>query len=111
MITKYASIVLLAAITFFLAACGGLQSGTTPTVSNGSRAVVVSGGNGGMTTIYLPSEDGRDVVMLSNGKSPACKDCQAAAKKYFLTGELEEKCPTCGGTRTVFSVPSNTGHN
>jgi len=92
----------LTAVLMLLAIVGCTSSGTSVSSSSPTpqRAVVVSGGNGGGTTIFLPSEDNSHVIVMSTSGTKVCPDCQAAALKYFQTGELEAKCPTCGATRT-----------
>jgi hypothetical protein len=109
---KSAFVVVVTMLLLMLAACESIKSGSAQQDSGPQRAVFVSGGNGGGTTIYLPSTDGKSVVMLSDGNGHMCPDCEAAAKKYFDTGLLEPKCPTCGATRTAFTLPSSSiGHN
>ena len=93
----------------------GCQSSTTPapqaTASPG-RAVIVSGGNGGSTTVFLPSNDPANPVMLSTSGEPVCPECRAAAIKYFTTGVLDPKCSHTGATRTAATgFLSNHGVN
>ena len=105
-------VALLALMAGLIFGCANMSSGNASQSTGPLKAVMVGGGNGGGTTIYLPSDDGKDVVTLSDGKGPTCQDCRVAAMKYFQTGQLEAKCPTCGGTRTVFALPSSgQGHN
>lgn len=93
-------------------ACQSMQSGETAAIPSGQKAVLITGGNGGGTVIFLPSGDSNQVMMLSDGKTPMCADCKAAAIKYFQTGELEAKCPTCGAMRQAFTLPpTGIGHN
>ena len=111
---KFSRLVSTSVITLLLTsmiACNGLST-SSPASSSEQRAVLVTGGNGGGTTIYLPSQDGKNATMLSSGAGKQCPECEAAAFKYFNTGELDPKCSTCGGTRTAFKLPSpNSGHN
>jgi hypothetical protein len=110
--TNRISIVLAAALAFAFAGCQSLQPAGTSQTLAARKAVVITGGNGGGTTIYLPSDDGKDVVLLSDGKSAACPDCKNDAIKYFQAGKLEPKCSSCGATRSVLTQPqSSPGHN
>lgn len=112
MSTNRISIALAAVLAFAFAGCQSLQPAGTSQSLAARKTVVVTGGNGGGTTIYLPSDDGKDVVLLSDGKSPACPDCKTSAIKYFQTGQLESKCPSCGAMRSVLTQPqSSPGHN
>ncbi len=89
---------------------GGQQ---TTSLSPQTQAVVVTGGNGGSTAVYIASTDPNMPVLLSSAGADECPDCRAAAINYFKTGVLEAKCPRCGATRTVTTyryVPSSAGH-
>jgi hypothetical protein len=108
----------LSLVGLLLFVAGGCES-TTPSVTNAAshvmaegtqRAVLISG-NGGSTTIYLPTEDPEKPMMLCTAGAETCPECKAAAIKYFETGVLEPKCTKCGATRTLL-VPStpNVGH-
>jgi hypothetical protein len=93
----------------------GCQSANTPAsqaMTTPQRAIVVSGGNGGSTVVFLQSGDPAHPAMLSTSGGTVCPECKAAAIKYFETGVLEQKCSLCGATRTVaMGVPPNYGHN
>jgi hypothetical protein len=100
-----------------LLAIGGLgcQSSTNPApqaMSSAQRAVIVTGGNGGSTTVFLPSGDPANPVMLSASGGAVCPECKAAAIKYFQTGVLDPKCARTGATRTAaMGIPPIYGHN
>ena len=65
------------------------------------RALVISGGQGGSTVVYIPTADNSDVQMLStSGAAAICAQCRADAIKYFQTGVLVPKCAVCGALRT-----------
>ena len=95
----------------------GCQNSTTPTpaskaMASPQRAVIVSGGNTGSLTVFLPSDDPQNPVMLSASGDPVCPECKAAAVRYFQTGVLDPKCSRTGATRTVATgVPPSYGHN
>ncbi len=94
----------------------GCQSAMSPSPTADSmavpqKAVVVVTGNGGAVTVFVPSADTANPVMLSTSGGEACPDCKAAAAKYFQTGVLDPKCAKCGGTRTAtVLVTPNVGH-
>ena len=78
------------------------------------RALVISGGNGGSTVVYIPTADNSGVEMLSTSRAaPICAQCRADAIKYFQTGVLVPKCPVCGATRTPVNYvpPTPNGIN
>jgi len=93
----------------------GCQSSNTPpsqATASPQRAIILTGGNGGGTVVYLPSSDVANPIMLSTSGEAECPECKAAAVKYFTTGVLEPKCARCGATRTVVTgTPPNLGHN
>ena len=93
----------------------GCQNSTAPAshaMASPDRAVVVSGGNGGSTTVFLMSDDPSNPVVLCTSGDPVCPECKAAAIKYFKTGILDAKCSRTGATRSVATgVPPNYGHN
>ena len=95
----------------------GCQNAGTPTASHAAaapgRAVVVSAGNAGPVTVFLPSDDpNKPMAMCTSGQQTVCSECQAAAAKYFQTGVLEPKCSKTGAMRTaVVGVPPTYGHN
>ena len=94
-----------AALTLLLVL--GCQSSSTPTgqtMAAPTQAVfVTSSGNGGGTTVFLPSAgpDNPMVFCSSGSTSDVCPECRAAAIKYFKTGILDPKCSRTGAIRTV----------
>lgn len=91
------------ATALILLIAAGCQSSDAPnSLSSASprRAVVVTGGNAGATTVFLASSDASHAEALSSNGGQICARCQADAAKYFLTGQIENKCPACGGLRT-----------
>jgi hypothetical protein len=85
---------------------------TTASMTSGQRAVIVSGGNAGNVTVFLPSDDPASPTMLSASGATVCPECKAAAAKYFQTGVLDPKCSRTGATRAVVTaVPPTYGHN
>jgi hypothetical protein len=93
----------------------GCQSSTlpaSPAVTSPQRAIFVSGGNGGSTVVFLPSNDAANPVMLCESGATVCPECKAAAIKYFTAGVLDPKCSRTGATRAVLTgAPPNYGHN
>jgi hypothetical protein len=93
----------------------GCQSSTTPApkaMASPERAVIVSAGNAGNVTVFLPSDDPANPVMLCATGTTVCPECKAAAIKYFQTGVLDPKCSRTGATRTaVIGIPPTYGHN
>ena len=94
----------------------GCQSSTTPApqaAASPQRAVIVSGGNAGNVTVFLPSDDPANPTMLcTSSGTTVCPECKSAAIKYFQTGVLDPKCSRTGATRTsVVGVPPTYGHN
>ena len=96
---------------------GGCQSSPSPSTSEAmpspQRAIVVTGGNAGATTVFLPSSDPANPIMMStSGDMAECPECKAAAIKYFETGVLDPKCSRTGATRCVLVPPTPyIGHN
>jgi hypothetical protein len=82
----------------------GCQSSSSPSgelLVPTQRALVISGGQGGSTVVYIPTADNSNVQMLStSGTAPICAQCRADAIKYFQTGVLVPKCAVCGAIRT-----------
>jgi hypothetical protein len=95
----------------------GCQSTTKPAPSTAAaspqRAVIVSAGNAGPVTVFLPSDDpSKPTALCASGQETVCPECQAAAAKYFQTGVLDPKCSKTGAMRTaVIGVPPTYGHN
>jgi len=110
---KHAWLFCMTALVFlFAVSCQSSPTSVSAPVSKSQKAVFISGGNGGGYTVFVPGDTPGQVVTLSDGKSPACADCKAAAMKYFETGVLEPKCPTCGATRSAFTLRDfGTNHN
>ena len=80
--------------------CSGM-GGSAPAASMGPTKAIVATTGQGSTVVYVPTSDGSGVQMLSStGGVEKCPDCEAAALKYFQTGQLERKCPRCGAIRT-----------
>ena len=93
------------AAAIFIAGCQA-NSGPAPSASApATKALVATTGNG-TTTVFIPVAGTHYVSALSSSPAPACPDCEAAAVKYFETGELVAVCPTCHATRTPLA-----GHN
>lgn len=75
------------------------------------RAIVVNGGNTGSYTVFLPSADPNDPVILCSAGMTVCPECKAAAIKYFQTGVLDAKCSRTGATRSaIVAVDTSVGH-
>lgn len=84
------------------------QSATTGAAPD--RAVVVTAGNGGATTVFLPSTDRNSPVILGSSDMAVCPECKAAAIKYFQTGVLDPKCSRTGATRTAATSAAGQEH-
>jgi len=79
-----------------------------------TKAIVITGGNGGATAVIIPGDKPGEVAVLASGDMKACAQCKADAIKYFQTGELVAKCPVCGATRTPLSsvaIEDSHAHN
>ena len=100
---------LIAFLAAFIIACQSEPIAKTPLPNAYKRAVVVSAGNGGPVTVYLPTEDGKDAYALTGKGGKACADCKTAATKFFQGGDLEPTCPSCGGHRQDVGW-DNIGH-
>jgi hypothetical protein len=83
------------------------------TAASPERAVVVTGGNGGSVTVFVPSADSENPMTLSTEGSTPCPECKAAAVKFFQTGILEPKCSRTGAVRTATFGPKTAAppHN
>jgi len=96
---------------------GGEPSSSGTTMTSPQKAIVISGGNGGGTRIFFPSQDGKSMETLSTEGTAECAQCRADAEHYFLTGEMAPKCSMCGATRTPVTNYTNyntlktLGHN
>jgi hypothetical protein len=77
------------------------------------RAVVVTGGNGGSVTVFVPSADPANPMALCTEGATLCPECKAAAVKFFQTGILEPKCSRTGAVRTATYAPQTVAppHN
>jgi hypothetical protein len=102
----------IAALALFMIV--GCQNSTAPApqaTAAPSKAVVVTSGNGGSTTIFLASADPNNPVMLCTEGTELCPECKTAAVKYFQTGVLDPKCSRTGATRRVTTlITPNVGH-
>jgi hypothetical protein len=87
--------------------CQTSKPAAETTSSLPSKALLVSGGNGGGVEIFIPGDKPGEVAVLASGDMPVCAQCNADAVKYFQTGELVAKCPVCGATRTPLSSPAS----
>ena len=100
---------------FLLLVPVGCQTSTTPSSTVAAvpaRAVVVTGGNAGSTTVFIPSSDPSTPVVLCSTGGEVCPECKAAAVKYFQTGVLDPKCNRTGATRAATTVVAeNHSHN
>src|SRR5689334_968814 len=105
--------VLCAALLLMIGNACQNMAASAPDVRHPVRAIVISGGNGGSTTVYV--EDAPDhVEMLSSPGAKVCAQCRTDAMAYFKTGLLEPKCSECGGMRTPViwtATPPTSGHN
>jgi hypothetical protein len=70
------------------------------------RALVVTSGNAGNVTVFLPTSDPENPIMLCSESTEVCPDCKAAAIKYFQTGVLDPKCARTGATRSPAFGPT-----
>lgn len=81
-------------------------------MSGPPRAVIVSAGQSGSMTVFLPSEDTSHPIALCASDGKVCPECRAAAAKYFQTGVLDPKCSRTGATRSIATeFPPTFGHN
>jgi len=110
----------IVSILLVLSLSVGCKSGGEPsssTMTSPQKAIVISGGNGGGTRIFFPSQDGKSMETLSTEGTAECAQCRADAEHYFLTGEMAPKCSMCGATRTPVTNYTNyntlktLGHN
>lgn len=109
---RFSSISVATLALLFVAGCQNSTSPAPQAMATPQRAVVVSGGNGGNTTVvFLPSSDPANPVMLSTAGVEECPECKAAAIKYFQTGVLDPKCSRTGAIRTAALLTTpNVGH-
>lgn len=111
---RYKSLGIAFSALLTLALLGGCQNmmKSDATMAAPQKAIVVTGGQGGATAIFIPSSDGEHVIMLSTTGAKECAQCEADALKYFKTGELVAKCSACGAIRTaVTAAPDSHAHN
>jgi hypothetical protein len=102
----------VALIAMSIAGCQSSTPQASRTMDSPGRAIVVSGGNGRSTTVFLPSDVPATPVAYSAPGEAVCPECEAAAAKYFTTGVLDPTCSRTGATRTVIAgPPQHYGHN
>jgi hypothetical protein len=105
---------LAALMVGLIAGCQSSGTSASAPMAESQRAVVVSGGNGGGTAVFLPSSDPNNPTVLCDVNTPVCPECKAAAIKYFQTGVLEPKCSRTGAIRKAVLIPtepSNGAHD
>lgn len=91
--------------------CQSAAPMTAQSMAMPQRAIVVSGGNTGSYTVFLPSVEPNNPVMFCSAGTEMCPECKAAAIKYFQTGVLDPRCSRTGATRwAVVSVDQTVGH-
>jgi hypothetical protein len=94
-----------------LAGCQSSAPMVSQPAATAQKAIVVSGGNTGSYTVFLPSAESNDPVILCSAGMSVCPECKAAAIKYFQTGVLDPKCSRTGATRSaIVSVDTSVGH-
>ena len=104
---RSAVVACVACALFFVVGCqSGGAGAAAPAVP--TRAIVVTTGQG-QSVVYIPTADG-GVERLASADMPACAQCEADAKQYFLTGQITPKCSVCGATRTPVMDYSHVGH-
>ena len=97
---------------FFTAGCESTSTLPAHGSAEISREIVVSAGQSGQMTVFLPSSDASDPIALCAAGTQVCPECKAAAVKYFTTGVLDPRCSRSGALRTVSTLlPSSVGHN
>jgi len=99
-----------AAALLFTAGCQSSAKAPATSMDMPSRAVVVSAGQGQLTTVFLPPAAGStEPIVMSSSGGEVCPECKAAAAKYFATGVLDPKCSMTGATRMAVTAPVRTG--
>jgi len=102
-------------LPFIALALSGCQSSTPATsqeMRTTQRAVVTSVGNGGSTSVFIPTSDTATPAIYCSAGAEVCPECKSAAIKYFQTGVLDPKCSRTGAVRTVVTPnPVTLGHN
>jgi hypothetical protein len=94
------------------AGCQSSPTAPSQAMVTPQRAVVVSAGQSGAMTVFLPSDDSSNPIALCTAGTDVCPECKAAAVKYFQTRVLDPKCSRTGATRTATTLFSPTfGHN
>jgi len=91
----------------------GCQNSASPmaqTLMAPQKAIVVNSGNGGSTTVFIPSSDPNEPTVMCASGTYVCPECKAAAIKYFATGELDPKCHLSGATRTAITLVPAVGN-
>ena len=107
---RFPLVAIAAFALLFSVGCSTPPPAQSAAMASPDRAVVISG-NGGSTTVFIPTSDPDKPMMLSSTGAEMCPECKAAAVKYFQTGVLDPKCSKCGGIRTATSLVTPTvGH-
>lgn len=91
------------------AGCHNSTSPVPEATATPTRAIVITG-NGGSTTVFVPSSDPANPVVYCSTGTEVCPECKAAAVKYFQTGVLDPKCSRTGATRTAVTY-TGPGHS
>ena len=102
----------VAVLLLLVGGCASSPRAVSPPMSPTPQAVVVSAGQGGALTVFLPSADANNPIALCSAGGEVCPECKAAAVQYFTTGMLDPRCSRTGATRSITTfVPPMTGHN
>jgi hypothetical protein len=96
-IGSFGSIVLFAV----LAGCQNSHPADSSVASTPARSVIIATGNGGHTTVFVPTANPTQPAVYCSEGTQACPECTAAAVKYFQTGVLDPQCSRTGAIRSV----------
>ena len=87
-----------------LAIISGCKSDGSSAMSSSKPepTVVYAGKGGNVGVIYVVR--GEKVDMMTTEGSMVCGECKADVIEFARNGRLNEKCPVCGATRTVYKA-------
>lgn len=90
-----------------VAGCQNSRPADHPVAGIPGGSVIIATGNGGHTTVFVPTADPAQPAVYCSEGTQACPECTAAAVKYFQTGVLD---PQCSRTGAIRSIDTHVGH-
>ncbi len=93
---------IMIAVTLGLTGCQMGGSAPVASMMSPTKGIVVTTANG--VRVYVPTDDGKGVKLMSSTDTKACAMCEKDAMNYFTTGKLIPVCSECNATRVPVGV-------